>query len=60
MSTELVVHKCRFLDFVPSAIVSIDVSDDERYAAIGRENGNIEILDVKEYFSLIKVNDNHN
>lgn len=55
MNTELIVHKCRFLDFVPSAIVSIDVSDDERYVAIGRENGNIEILDIKEYFSLIKV-----
>lgn len=52
---EFVVHKCRFLDIVPSAIVSISACSNEELLLLGRENGNLELLNIKKNFALEKV-----
>jgi hypothetical protein len=48
--TQLAVHRCRFLELKPSTIVALAFRDDGAVLAVGRENGDIEMWDVRHNY----------
>lgn len=46
----LLVHRCRFVQIQPSAIVALALCNEEKRLAIGRDNGIIEIWNIENNF----------
>jgi len=52
MSKRLLVHRCKFVDFVPSAVTSLAVSN-YGYLAAARANGCVELYKIQPDHSLL-------
>jgi WD40 repeat protein len=49
------VHHCRFVEAQPSAVQCMAVSHDQSLLAVGRDNGSIEIWNIKNEFYYERV-----
>ena len=52
---EIEVHRCRFIEFTPSSIVSVALSKDSKELAVGRSSGSIEIWSITNNWYITKV-----
>ena len=50
VTRSLQVHRCRFADWLPSAIISLAFSPNRERLAVARDDGDIEIWDVRTEF----------
>ena len=48
--TSLQIHNCQFVDCIPDAITSIVPSPSQKYIAVGRANGDIQIWSVEKWY----------
>jgi U3 small nucleolar RNA-associated protein 4 len=44
MAKSLLVHRCRFIDWMPHSVTALAFSPDETRLAVARANGNIDLL----------------
>jgi len=49
------IHRCRFVEFMPSTINCMAFNSDSTLLAVGRENSSIEIWNVRKNWVIEKV-----